>query len=219
MKRSDSIKEIATAMARAQAAMTFAKKDSANPFFKAKYADFASVIEAIRQPFGDNGLAFMQFPVASDKPEVGIETVITHVSGEWISSDPFFIPVNKADAQGYGSAITYIKRYSLQAIVGVPSDDDDGNAAVTQRPTAPITASTGVMERLSVDQQTMINDLAVQVMAHGAAGDFNAAYLVIEDAALDADCKVSLWSLLKDSKLRAGIKKAAAEAHSSKEEL
>jgi hypothetical protein len=214
MKRSDSIKEIAAALAKAQAQITYAKKDSANPFFKSTYADLASVIDAIKKPFGDNGLTFMQFPVASDKQEVGIETMLAHSSGEWIMGDPFFIPVNKADAQGYGSALTYIKRYSLQAITGVPSADDDGNEAVRRTSgngKAVIAPTTGAMDRITIDQKTMVNDIAVQVLAHAADDDLRGAYLVIEEANLDADCKVALWSLLTDSKLRAGLKRIAAE--------
>jgi hypothetical protein len=139
MKRSDSIKELAAALAKAQGLMGDAKKDSTNPFFKSKYADLASVIDAIKSPLSENGLSYMQFPIGNEKEEIGVETLLAHSSGEWIMGDPFFIPVNKADAQGYGSAITYVKRYSLQAIIGVPSDDDDdGNSASKNTPPSKI---------------------------------------------------------------------------------
>lgn len=127
-KRSPTFGALALALAKAQGEMKGAQKDAANPFFKSKYADLASVIEAIKKPFADNKLAFFQL---ARTPENGveIETFIVHgESGEYIS-ESLFMPVAKWDAQGIGSAITYAKRYGLQAMAGVPSEDDDGNAA------------------------------------------------------------------------------------------
>lgn len=128
MKTSESIKEIATALSKAQGAMTGAKKDTANPFFKSNYADLSAVMEAISKPFADNGLSFVQSP-GFDEGLVAVTTRIMHSSGEWIEGSTV-LPPTKNDAQGYGSAITYAKRYGLQAMAGVPSVDDDGNAAV-----------------------------------------------------------------------------------------
>lgn len=129
MKTSDSIKEIASALSKAQAAMTGAKKASANPFFKSQYADLSAVMEAISEPFADNGLSFVQSP-GFNADLVSVATRIMHESGEWIEGETV-LPPTKNDAQGYGSAITYAKRYGLQAMAGVPSVDDDGNAAAT----------------------------------------------------------------------------------------
>jgi hypothetical protein len=127
MNKSDSIKELATALNLAQAEMSGAKKKAANPFFKSKYADMVSVVDAVRVPFCDNGLSYSQFPIFRDN-HVGVETILMHVSGEWISSE-LLLPMTKQDPQAAGSAITYAKRYALQAIAGIPSEDDDGNAA------------------------------------------------------------------------------------------
>ena len=126
-KRSDSIAALATALAKAQGQMATAKKDAANPFFKSKYADLSSVWEAIRKPLADNGLSVIQFPRSSEHG-VEVETMLCHESGEWVS-ESLTLPVAKADAQGIGSAITYARRYGLQAIAGCAADDDDGNAA------------------------------------------------------------------------------------------
>jgi len=134
MNKSDSIKEFATALAKAQGAIKGAVKDSANPFFKSKYADLASVVEAIRSAFAANGLSYVQSVEPSDKDEVRVETTILHSSGEWISCGVLALPVSKADAQGYGSALTYARRYSLSAAVGVAPEDDDVNAAVRAVP-------------------------------------------------------------------------------------
>lgn len=126
-KRSGSIAALAAALAKAQGCIGIAAKTSANPFFKSKYADLASVWEAIRAPLSSNGLAIIQFP-RSTRDGVEVETVLTHESGEYVA-ETLSLPVAKHDAQGVGSAITYARRYGLQSIAGVAPDDDDGNAA------------------------------------------------------------------------------------------
>ena len=140
MNKSESIAGLAAALAKAQGAMKGAVKDSANPFFKSKYADLASVVEAIRAAFSANGLSYIQTVEPSDKDEVRVETTLLHASGEWISCGVLALPVSKVDAQGYGSALTYCRRYSLSAAVGIAAEaDDDGNAAVAAKPTADYT--------------------------------------------------------------------------------
>ena len=134
MNKSESIKELATALAKAQGQIKGAVKDSANPFFKSKYADLASVVEAIRSAFATNGLSYIQSVEPSDKDEVRVETTILHSSGEWIGCGVLALPVSKVDAQGYGSALTYARRYSLSAATGVAPEDDDGNAATVAKP-------------------------------------------------------------------------------------
>ena len=134
MNKSKSIKELATALAKAQGQIKGAVKDSANPFFKNKYADLASVVEAIRSAFAANGLSYIQSVEPSDKDEVRVETTILHSSGEWIGCGVLALPVSKVDAQGYGSALTYARRYSLSAATGVAPEDDDGNAATVAKP-------------------------------------------------------------------------------------
>jgi hypothetical protein len=134
MNKSESISSLAAALAKAQGAMKGAVKDSANPFFKSKYADLASVVEAIRAAFSANGLSYIQTVQPSDRDEVRVETMILHSSGEWISCGVLALPVSKVDAQGYGSALTYARRYSLSAAVGVAPEDDDGNAATMAKP-------------------------------------------------------------------------------------
>jgi len=134
MQKSESIAALAAALAKAQGAMKGAVKDSANPFFKSKYADLASVVEAIRVAFSSNGLSYIQTVEPSDKDEVRVETTILHSSGEWISCGVLALPVSKSDAQGYGSCLTYARRYSLSAATGVAPEDDDGNAASSAKP-------------------------------------------------------------------------------------
>lgn len=133
MLKSEAINELAAALSKAQGAMEMAKKDAENPFFKSRYADLASVVAAIQGPFADNGLAYVQCPDACEGEAVAVDTLLMHTSGQWISSRTV-VPVTKQDAQGYGSALTYARRYGLQAIAGVAADDDDGNAAASAKP-------------------------------------------------------------------------------------
>lgn len=127
MNKSESIKNLAVAMNKAQAEMGGAHKGANNPFFKTKYADLSAVVEAVKEPFTNNGLSYVQFPVENNG-RIGIETILMHSSGEWLSNE-FTVNLTKQDAQGAGSAITYCRRYGLQAAAGIPSEDDDGNNA------------------------------------------------------------------------------------------
>ena len=140
MNQSESIAKLATALSIVQGKLSHAKKDSANPFFKSKYADLESVWDACRDLLATNGLSVIQLPgetivntvVANEKEiviaEMALTTVLAHSSGEWISQQ-MSLPMSKIDAQGAGSALTYMRRYALAAVVGVVQADDDGNAA------------------------------------------------------------------------------------------
>tara|TARA_R110000765_G_scaffold76309_1_gene149493 strand:- start:53 stop:577 length:525 start_codon:yes stop_codon:yes gene_type:complete len=130
MNKSDSIKSLAVAMCKAQAEMGGAHKGANNPFFKSKYADLSSVVQAVKEPFANNGLSYVQFPI-NDGDKVGVETILMHDSGEWLMNS-FTVKASKQDAQGAGSVITYCRRYGLQAVAGIPSEDDDGNGASKQ---------------------------------------------------------------------------------------
>ncbi len=118
---------LAKALCAAQSAMAPAKKELSNPFFKSMYADLAGIIDAIRKPFGDNGLSYVQL-ASSDKTGVTVTTRLMHVSGEQIESS-LWMPLEKLTPQSIGSAITYASRYGLRAMAGVPAEDDDGNSA------------------------------------------------------------------------------------------
>lgn len=129
MNQSENINELVTALSKAQGAISPAIKDSLNPHFKSKYADLNSVWEACRTQLSTNGLAVIQTMNYDEKGQLQLITTLAHSSGQWIKS---FLPVltNKNDAQGIGSALTYMRRYSLSAIAGISTDvDDDGEAA------------------------------------------------------------------------------------------
>ncbi|MHB1664941.1 MAG: ERF family protein [bacterium] len=153
MKFSDSTKNLIIALVKAQAGFESAKKSSKNPFFNSKYADLAEVIESVKKPLSDNGLAFIQTVEKRDgKIEIrsidknGIKketifdnyalvTTLFHESGESIISE-YPILTDKEGAQGFGAGVTYARRYALQTLFGIPADDDDGNVASSGRQAA-----------------------------------------------------------------------------------
>ena len=137
MNKSESIVQLARALTLAQKDMGKASMDSANPFFKSKYADLTSVWEACRKPLTDNGLSIVQtLGIAGVSESQVLETILLHNSGEWISGILKLNPV-KNDPQGMGSAITYARRYSLAAMVGICPEDDDGEGAMKRQKTEP----------------------------------------------------------------------------------
>ncbi|SPA44645.1 ERF family protein [Cupriavidus taiwanensis] len=130
-------KNISAAFVKAQQAFAPALKSSSNPHFKSKYADLAACVEAVIDALNGNGIAVIQRPVLCDNG-VTVETVFVHESGETLSGGVLHVPAQKQDAQGYGSALTYCRRYGLMAACGIAPEDDDGNAAVAaqQKPKA-----------------------------------------------------------------------------------
>lgn len=133
-ERSEAIGKLSLALSKAQASMGSAIRDADNPFFKSKYADLASVWKACRKELTDNELSIIQLPIGKP-PSIGLITILSHSSGQFISSS-FFVETKKNDPQSAGSAISYLKRYALSAMVGIATDgeDDDGNAAAGKQP-------------------------------------------------------------------------------------
>jgi hypothetical protein len=125
---------IAKAFVAAQKQFAPALKTSTNPHFKSKYADLASCVEAVIDALNSHGIALLQKPHLCESG-VTIETVFVHESGEQLSGGVFHTPAQKNDPQGYGSAMTYARRYSLMAACGIAPEDDDGNSASRPRET------------------------------------------------------------------------------------
>jgi len=127
--QSESIAKLSEALAKAQGEMGHAQKAADNPFFKSKYADLPAVIDAARSHLSKYGLSVIQ--VTDFTPDgISLITQLNHSSGEWIRGSYPVRPV-KQDPQGFGSALTYARRYAYQSMVGIATslDDDDGNAA------------------------------------------------------------------------------------------
>lgn len=127
MNKSLTTKEIGSALITFHDNVETVKKDASNPYFKSNYASLDNILETIKVPLKESGLSFAQFPEGLS----GLSTILMHESGEWIES-AYIIPLAKQDPQGAGSAITYMRRYALGAILGLATEeDDDANSAST----------------------------------------------------------------------------------------
>jgi hypothetical protein len=129
------MKQIATALVKAQKAFGPALKSSTNPHFRSRYADLSACVEAVIEGLNEAGIALIQ-RTSEDHVGVTVETVFVHESGEMLECGKLHVPASKQDPQGYGSALTYARRYSLMAACGIAPEDDDGNAA-SRKPSAP----------------------------------------------------------------------------------
>lgn len=165
MNQSENINEISTALSKAQGEMPAAIKDSTNPFFKSKYADFGSVKEAAQPSLSKYGLCVVQTTdIIPGTNQVVLISILAHSSGQWFRS---CLPVNpsKADCQGMGAALTYLKRYAFCALVGVVTDeDDDGETAVGRGKSLPQPKPMPVEKQtLSEQQLSIVNNLVNQL--------------------------------------------------------
>jgi hypothetical protein len=174
----ENMQKIATALVKAQKAFGPALKSSTNPHFKSRYADLAACVEAVIDALNENGIALVQHSHECADGII-IETIFIHESGEMISGGKLHVPATKQDAQGYGSAMTYARRYSLQAACGIAPEDDDGNNA-SRAPAKPkstrtkaeiealITATTSsdqltaTWKTLAADERELVRELAAK---------------------------------------------------------
>ncbi len=129
MKKSESIKELASALKDFQAEVKNPKNVANNPFFNSKYAPLDEVINTVKEPLSKYGLSYIQMPNSEDGNLVAITTMLLHESGEWIESEPLKLKSDKPTAQGSGSSITYARRYQLSAMLGIASEDEDDGTA------------------------------------------------------------------------------------------
>lgn len=199
MQTSEQIDQLATALAKAQGSMHGALKDSANPFFKSKYADLESVWTACRKALSENGLSVVQ-STSGVENGVAVTTTLLHASGQWMRDT---LPLHPKDTspQGIGSAITYGRRYALAAMVGVYQTDDDGEAA-QGRGEAPHGIS-----------QAEIQSLAKRFREVHDAGIDAAMLELHESANKDQELYGAAWALLSAParrRIKEGIDKARA---------
>ena len=190
----EGINELAAALARAQMDLEGASKDRTNPHFKSQYATLESVLEAWYAVGPRNGLAVTQILVdAGDRQGILLRTVLMHSSGQAVDS-LFFMPVPKPDPQGYGSAITYARRYTLMALVGIAPVDDDAESAMPQRNGS----------RPSPTQQDDIKfSLLVQKFT-GSAADKTRLGLQIAESGLSKERRGELLKVLENKGLSVG---------------
>lgn len=188
MKTSESITTIAGALLKAQKEMEGAKKDSKNPFFKSKYSDFNSVLEAVKGPLNNNGISILQphrVDCVENKQYMVVETILLHESGEFLSSETQVVVAKANDPQSLGSAQTYARRYGLQSLTALPSEDDDGEKGMNRtakpankqasKPTASKPAASGfggsgsVVDK-KVDAKPVVNEEAKVPSRTGSFG-------------------------------------------------
>jgi len=185
-------------------------KDAKNPQFKSTYADLSSVIDAVKPALNEAGIIFLQMPAPSDRDSIALTTRLIHESGEWIESTAT-CPLQKHDPQGYGSACTYLKRYSLASAVGLYQDDDDGNAASkgSNNNVRAFTAGarSGIGDDLPQDWKDYLQDLAQRATDLVSQGNLAGALAEIAKDNLDDTQRVYLENQL-DSKTRSSLKKA-----------
>jgi hypothetical protein len=165
------MKQIAAALVKAQMNFEKARKSSDNPHFRSKYAALDVCLDAVKDALNNEGIFLTQ--ITHDCTDgVTVETMLIHVSGEFFSGGKLHVPAAKQDPQGYGSALTYCRRYSLLAACGIAPEDDDGNAAskpVSKPATAPATQTN------SDDRQELI-DLCYKA----ADGDHDLAATILK---------------------------------------
>ena len=197
------MKNIASALVRAQREFAPALKTSTNPHFRSKYVDLAGCIEAVVDALNAAGIALIQ-RTSEDSTGVTVETVFVHESGEMLECGKLHVPASKQDPQGYGSALTYARRYSLMAAAGIAPEDDDGNAA--SKTPAPKVSATKT-DLVSPSRMAIVADVAAAIDERMSANDLIGAfeeYLGVTDV----EEKTALWGML-DSKTRSSIKKHA----------
>ena len=194
------MKNIASALVRAQRGFAPALKTSTNPHFRSKYVDLAGCIEAVVDALNAAGIALIQ-RTSEDNTGVTVETVFVHESGEMMECGKLHVPASKQDPQGYGSALTYARRYSLMAAAGIAPEDDDCNAA------SKVKVSATKTDLVPPTRMAIVADVAAAIDERMSANDLIGAfeeYLGVTDV----EEKTALWGML-DSKTRSSIKKHA----------
>jgi hypothetical protein len=187
--QSENIAALSASLAKAQGQIEGAVKGKENPHFKSKYADLSAVWEACRDALTANGLAVIQSPGPIAEGRLEMTTMLVHSSGEWIRG-ALTIPLGKVDAQAYGSAVTYARRYALAAFVGVSSADDDGNAAAKAAPKAngndpwitddQAAELVALMDEVGADRERFLNHLRIDTLSRLPASRFADAVKALE---------------------------------------
>lgn len=184
--------KIASALVKAQRGFSPALKSSSNPHFKSKYADLAACVEAVIDSLHEQGIALIQKQHPSDNG-VTVETVFIHESGETLSAGMLSVPASKQDPQGYGSALTYARRYSLMAACGIAPEDDDGNAASRSHQPAQKFAHTKGNERAATTAERLANEIIEAIRADLTLTVVERYSAVCEDSEALAD---QVWARL-----------------------
>ena len=176
------MKQIATALVKAQKAFGPALKTSTNPHFRSRYADLSACVEAVMDGLNNNGIALVQ-QLHEAEHGVTVETVFIHESGEMLNCGKLFVPATKQDAQGFGSALTYARRYSLMAACGIAPEDDDGNAA-SRKPTIDISMMADHITAIqdATDEASLKTAYQAAYKACGTDANWQKKIIAVKDA-------------------------------------
>lgn len=209
--------KISAALVKAQKGFSPALKTNTNPHFRSKYADLSACVEAVIDSLNDNGIALIQQTHECENGVI-VETVFVHESGETMSCGKLHVPASKLDAQGYGSALTYARRYSLMAACGIAPEDDDGNAA-SKRSNAPQsdkvrqmkhTPTQGAFDALDAVEQEKVRSRHQAILDAAQVQEWEMAYEIYDEA--QGEPRVALFELLSEhSAIRAKLKKMGEE--------
>jgi hypothetical protein len=193
IEMSESIGSISKALVGAQADVGKALKNQDNTHFKSQYADLPAVLEVAKPALAKHGLALAQFP-GDGEGTVTMTTLLLHESGEWMLFPPASIPLQAHTAHGYGSAISYLRRYTTQACLGISigSDDDDGNEATAQAPKAKAPAKKARAAFVKVDPakveaelEAAIEELLGTIAACEASGEVENRHIKLAKAVVE----------------------------------
>lgn len=208
------MKTIYSAFIKAKRAFGPALKDKTNPAFRSKYADLGACIDAVEEALLENGLAFIQ-ETTEDSTGVTVETVFLHEEGESMRCGKLHVPASKQDPQGYGSALTYARRYSLMAACGIAPEDDDGNAAAKpfQAPAKRSQPKHGVKAAIAEtspplpkDETDYLDEMADRIMQDVAAGtSLDVVLDKLDEENLENEHKIYLSGILP-SQINNGLK-------------
>jgi hypothetical protein len=193
--QSESINELAAALAIAQGEITGALKSSKNPFFKSNYADLASVWDACRESLSRNGLAVIQTTEGVSTETITVVTTLAHKSGQFIKGVLTMTPKD-GSPQAFGSCLTYARRYALAAIVGVAQVDDDANAASGKDNGKGIGFHDPRGEGWKRQDTKMVATYQKQIMAAVEKNDDAGVLQTWTEAAEDHDFGIAVWAVL-----------------------
>ena len=195
------------ALVKAQSEMSHATFDQTNPHFKSKFASLKSVIDAVKPALNDNGIAYIQKSVPMDGG-IAVETVF-YGHGEELSTGPVPVPIDRNNAHGLGSALSYGKRYSLVLACGIAADeDDDGNAATKSPPKRkPQSVTKTVLEEEGIKVDQGKRDAYIsQLIEATSDNDEPAMKELLDELRSDSDMKLAVWAELP-SNIRSAIRK------------
>lgn len=192
------MKNISAAFVKAKRAFGPALKCKTNPAFKSKYADLAACLEAVDEALLDNGIALIQ-ETFEDATGITVETVFMHESGETLRCGKLHVPASKQDPQGYGSALSYARRYSLMASCGIAAEDDDGNAA-SRKPE----------QKKTVMSESDIADHLAAIESAASGKELKAAFDIAYDAAQGNEALQDKFTAAAEAKRAKALAKSNA---------